>query len=306
MKKIILTLSFMLTLLSCATNDIISEQNENIPLLQSTKAASNLDKSSVTSKTITTVMDLEIPAGYQASNGGCTNTATGNAYGPSALGLYGYMVRGYGKPRRYPEYQGIELKTGNRPQTTTYGSNSYLIDDAYESAISIEFPFLANLTYEIIIETNVEDFIYKEQHDQYDQNDDYHGLEKSQAFPTLALELSDNAEIQGNNPCGARPRIGNMFVDHNYFKKQKIEITVPPSYEQKTLTYSFSTTNSKNAFKIYFFPEKSDAYTHFVPESSYNIRITRIKIIEKPFDPSLIITTPPFHQSNPCGMRTGC
>lgn len=287
--------------MSCATNDLVETQEElsNQNLLK----LSNRGLLSKTTNEIV-VMNLDINRGlFQSQDGGCSS-ASQRAFGPNPTNFYNYTIRGYGQPRTDLSYKGIQLRTGNRPtNVVTFGQN-YLIDNVYESAISIEFPFLANVTYEINLQTIVEDFIYKEQHDRYDQNDDYHGLQQSQAFPTVAVELKDTPQISGNNPCGGRPAIGNMFIQRNYFKKQKAEITVPPSYEQKTFTYNFSTTENKNALIIYFLPERSGMQPNYVPESSFNLNITNIKITQKPYNPAFYVPAPT--NPNPCGWFRGC
>ncbi len=305
MKKIFLSAS-MLTLLNCATNEIIDEQTDNTLTIQSSKTFSLIDNSSLVSKALTTVMDLHIPSGAQASNGGCS-TSTGNSYGPNPLYYNDYILRGYGKPQRDISWAGIKFQAGNRPKVKTSSNGQTSIDeDPFTNALSIEFPFQANITYEIILETNIQDFIYKEQHDTYDQNDDYHGLEQSQAFPTVAVELADSPEIRGGNPCAGRPVVSRFISDRNYYKTQKAIISIPPSYEEKSFTFNYSTLTPRNALIIYFLPELADPNNlQFIPESSFNMLLKNIKIIEKPFDPSYISTpNPPLNPDrNPPCMR---
>lgn len=315
MKKKLLALSSILFIFSCATSDIISEQNENSLEKQNLKK-SNL-KFSIANKSIatTTVMDLNLDKFLiQPSNGGCSFNVlgvTGNSYvstaafGPTPISFFNYIVRGYGKPKTsMTDWKGIRFLAGNQPKTVINRGQQILVDDPFENAISIEFPFQANTTYEITLNTVIQDNIYKEQHDQYDQNNNYHGLQKSQEFPTIALELANAPEISGNNPCGGRPVLGNGLVSANYFKRQKAEITVPPSYEQKTFIFNFSITENKSALLFYFLPGKSGSVPQYIPESSFSMFLKNLKIVQKPFDPTHVV--PNRTDTNPCGFIGGC
>ncbi|MEG0928356.1 hypothetical protein [Chryseobacterium sp.] len=307
MKKTLTIISSILLIGCTSTNDLIYSQDENIPY------AANLNNSLSSAKLLAnnlseiTVMELDLNKTLlQPSGGGCSFTAGHSidnlytstaAFGPNPLTFFGHIFRGFGKPRTDEfNWKGIRFRSGNRPKTIINRGQPTLVDDPFENALSIEFSFQANATYEITLDTIIEDFIYTEQHDQYDQYDDYHGLQQSQAFPTLALELKDTPIIPGNNPCGGRPNIGRFFTSP-YFKKQKAEITATPSYEQKTFVFKFSITEVQNALIIYFLPEHSGTTPQYIPESSFNMFLRNIKIVQKPFEqPS---------NPNPCpsGMR---
>lgn len=318
MKKTLFVISSLFFIGCASSNDMLYTQDEeqNLNLKEALPSVSNKMLALNGGEIPLMDLDLNKPLG-QPDGGGCsfktghsvdniyTSTA---AFGPNPLSFFGYTFRGYGKPRTDGfNWKGIRFQAGNRPATVLSSrGQSRLVNDLFENALSIEFPFESNATYEIILDTIIEDFIYTEQHDQYDQNDDYHGLQQSQAFPTLAVELANTPEIYGSAPCAGRPVLNNRFISENYYKTQKVEITVPPSYEKKTFVFNFSTTESKAAFLIYYLPERgSDPY---IPESSFKMNLTGIKIIKKAFDPTYIVppkvTTP--DPSLPCGFRGGC
>ncbi|WP_353150220.1 hypothetical protein [Chryseobacterium sp.] len=317
MKKTLLAIYSVLFIGCASTNDTIYSQDEEQNLISKGALFSTSNRQALNITDLgTTIMDLEIASAIQGSSGGCSyideningTYVTTRAFGPNPLELYGYQVRGYGRPRRSLDWKGIRLLAGNRPQIVNSGGGfspgeNFSIDDQYTSAISIEFPFETNTTYEIILGTIIEDNIYKEQHDQYQQQDDYHGLQQSQGFPTVALELKDTPEIPGTTPCSGRPLVQNVFISPNYYKKQKAEITVPPSYEAKNFTFNFSTTEAKKAFIIYFLPNNSGGVQP-IPENSFSMYLKNLKIIKKPFDPSHIVS-PPVNPPCPGGMR-GC
>ncbi|WP_126653408.1 hypothetical protein [Chryseobacterium aureum] len=295
MKKTLFVIS-SLFLVGCATsNDMLYTQDEEQTLNLKEALPNVSNKMLALNEGEITLMDLDLNKPLiQPDGGGCsfkvghsvdniyTSTA---AFGSNPLSFFGYTFRGYGKPRTDGfDWKGIRFQAGNRPKTILDRGQPHLVNDPFESAISIEFPFESNVTYEITLQTFIEDFIYTEQHDQYDQNDDYHGLQQSQGFPTVRVELANNPAIIGDNPCGARPVTGNGLVSANYNKKQKAEITVPPSSKQKTFVFNFSTQETKNAIIIYYLPEYGS--NPFIPENSYNMFLTGIKIIKKPYDPT--------------------
>lgn len=299
MKKTLFIISSAILISCTSTNDLIYSQDENLSLLKNTTEYPLMSKNGMDllakNAVALTVMDLDLNKTLiQPDGGGCsfkaghsveniyTSTA---AFGPNPLSFFGYTFRGYGKPRTDGfNWKGIRFQAGNRPKTIINRGQSHLVNDPFENALSIEFPFESNVTYEITLNTTIEDFIYQEQHDQYDQNDDYHGLQQSQSFPTVAVQLANTPEIAGDAPCAGRPVVGNGLASANYYKRQKAEITVPPSYEQKTFVFNFSTQETKNAIIIYYLPEYGS--NPFIPESSFNMLLKGIKIIKKPYDPT--------------------
>lgn len=317
MNKKLFALSSMLLLFSCATNDIIYEDNENPTQQNFEKKALKLSKTNLlTAKTETVLMDMTFLDKIQPSNGGCTITNIDNqgnphettaAFGPNPLSYFGYQIRGYGAPRMYwGVWNGLRFEAKNRSKTIISRGHSIQVDDPLSNAISIEFPFEENFTYEITIEATIYDEIYIAKHDQSNGNDHLYEANQSESFPKVAIELKDSPQIPGNDPCAkypARPVVGNGFASANNYKSQKAEIIVHPSYEKKTFVFNFSTKSSKNALLLYFLPQLSE--NQHIPESSFSMYIGNIKIVRKTFDPSHVVE-PIIRDPNPCGFRGGC
>lgn len=313
MKKQLLVLSSFL-LISCGGSDLLNSQEEvqtSKILDKNSLAQSKL--SSLTNKTETVVMDIPFVGKAQPSGGGCTvinidNQATPHettaAFGPNPISYYGRLIRGYGGPRMYwPYWPGLLLRAKNKPKTIISRGQSLQVDNPFENAISIEFPFESNLTYEITISTSVWDEVYRAKHDEFSGNNHLYNVNQSEGFPTVAVELSSSPQISGNDPCAERPVVGNGLASANYYKKQKAEMTTSPSYEKKTFIFNFSITNPKSALLLYFLPQKSE--NQYIPENDFDMYIENIKIVQKPFDPTHVVpdTRP---NSNPCGFRGGC
>ncbi|MDR4952866.1 hypothetical protein REB14_11845 [Chryseobacterium sp. ES2] len=317
MKKTLFVIS-SLFLIGCATsNDMLYTQDEeqNLNLKEALPSVSN--KMLALNGGEITLMDLDLnkPLG-QPDGGGCTfetgysidniykSTA---AFGPNPLTFFGYRIRGYGMPRTDGFlWKGIRFNSENRPKTVLnmYGQ-SRITNDPISSAIAIEFPFEANATYEITLKTYISDYIFELKHASYhsDEKDSYK-IDKSQAFPTVALELKSSSEIPGADPCAKRPVIANALNSPNYYKRQKAEIPYQPYHKPKTFIFNFSTLENKNSLLVYFLPEISDQ----VLQSKFEMFLAGIKIIKKPFDPSHVVpprvTTP--DPDLPCGFRGGC
>ncbi|MDR6373070.1 hypothetical protein J2795_004259 [Chryseobacterium bernardetii] len=328
MKKTLFVIS-SLFLIGCAnSNDLIYSQDENsIP--------KNTTEFSLVSKNIlaksaaeSVIMDLSFTTGVINENGGCSFTdlispqgsyfTSTKCYGPNPIEQNGYQIRGYGKPRRRPSYNtsyywhGVMLKAENRGKivTSTRGGTT-LVNDPISNAISIEQYFEPNKTYEIIVTTNVEDYIYTTKNNNRDNrlDDDLFNIDKSEAYATLALEVADSPQIPGDLPCADRPNVGRKFVSANYYKTQKTEKTTHWTNEDKTYTFYFSTLEPKNALIIYYLPEQAlERPASHVPQSAMWLDIRNIKIIKKTYDPSHFVpprvTTP--DPSVPCGFRGGC
>lgn len=314
MKKKLLALSSII-LISCGSNnDLLNSQdeNQNSKILEKNSLIKS-NASTLTNKTETVVMNMSFINKIQPPDGGCTvinfdNQAnphyTTAAFGPNPISYYGRLMRGYGGPRMYYlNWQGLRLLAKNKPKTIVSRGQSLQVDNPFENAISIEFPFESNLTYEITISTSIWDDIYRAKHDEFSGNDHLYNVNQSEGFPTVAVELSSSPQISGNDPCAERPVVGNGLVAANYYKKQKAEITVPPSYEKKTFIFNFSVTDPKNALILYFLPHKSE--NQHIPENDFTMFIGNIKIVQKPFDPTHVVPDTRTN-TNPCGFIGGC
>ncbi|MFP8896290.1 MULTISPECIES: hypothetical protein [Chryseobacterium] len=328
MKKTLFIISSLFFIGCANSNDILYSQDEN-SLPKNTTELSLISKNMLAKNaTESVIMDLSFTTGVINENGGCSFTdlispqgsyfTSTKCYGPNPIEQNGYLVRGYGKPRRVPNYSGylywhgVMLKAENRSKTviSTRG-DATIVDDPISNAISIEQYFEENKTYEIIITSNISDYIYVTKNNNRENrlDDDLFNIDKSEAVPTLALELSDSPQIPGNDPCAERPNVGRKVVAANYYKTQKTEKTTEWNREDKTYTFYFSTTAPKNSLIIYYLPEQSgERPANHVPESAYTIDIRNVKIIKKPFDPTHVVpprvTTP--DPDLPCGFRGGC
>ncbi|MGI9583685.1 hypothetical protein ACR1PO_20995 [Chryseobacterium sp. RRHN12] len=308
MKKTLFVVSSLFFIACANSNDLIYSQDESsIP--KNTTEFSLMSKNMLAKNaTESVIMDLSFTTGVINENGGCSFTdlispqgsyfTSTKCYGPNPIEQNGYQIRGYGKPRRRPSYNtsyywhGVMLKAENRGKTIISRGESVLVNDPISNAISIEQYFEPNKTYEIIVTTNVEDYIYTTKNNNRENrlDDDLFNIDKSEAAPTLALELADSPQIPGDDPCAIRPNVGNGFASANYYKKQKTEKTTQWTNEDKTYTFYFSTTEPKNSLKIYYLPEQSSIVpaTH-VPQSAFWLDIRNVKIIQKPYDAAYYI-----------------
>lgn len=324
MKKTLVIISSLFFIGCANTNDIIYSQEENLSISKNINEHSLISKNNILAKNAleSVLMDLSFTTGVINENGGCSftelisaeanYTTSTRCYGPNPIEQNGYLIRGYGKPRRKPNYigvwywHGVMLKAENRGKTVISRGTSVLIDDPISNAISIEQYFEPNKTYEITITSNLEDYIYTIKHNTYYSDDDQYNIKQSEAFPTLALELADSPQISGNDPCADRPNVGNGFTSPNYYKKQKTQKTTEWTNEDKTYTFYFSTTVPKNSLIIYYLPEQTlQRPASHVPQSAFRLDIRNIKIVQKSFDPVHLVDNPPIRE-NPCGFRGGC
>ncbi|MFN4363481.1 hypothetical protein [Chryseobacterium hispalense] len=319
MKKTLLALSCLLFLSNCATNDIINEDND-FTILQSSKTKSNLAKE--TGKGVEfdhVVIDLSFTDGTKNNNGGCTFKYIASAsidsnilestacFGPNPIYQNNYLIRGYGKPRRpmYGEnWWGVLLEAANKGKIVINRGQTELINDDTSKAISIEYTFEKNATYQVILTTEIKDYIYITKNDIYNSNDDIFDIDQSEAFPTIVVELKSTPDIAGNDPCSDRPTVPDVFTSEpNYYKKQKAEIN-NRFKEQKEFVYNFSTLESRNGLLIYFLPEKAERNPSHVPQSDFRMDLKHVKVIKKAYDPAYYIPATGLN-NNPCpGYRT--
>lgn len=298
MKKTLFIISSAILISCTSTNDLIYSQDENLSLLKNTTEYSLMSKNGMDllakNAAAVTVMDLDLNKTLiQPDGGGCsfkaghsveniyTSTA---AFGPNPLSFFGYTFRGYGKPRTDGfNWKGIRFNSENRPKRIISTGQSWIVNDPISNALSIEFPFEANATYEITLRTYISDYIFELKNSPYNTLEkESYNIDKSQAFPILAIQLRSSPEIPGDDPCAFRPTVGNGLTSANYYKKQKAEISYEPYNKQKSFIFNFSTVDSKNSFVIYFLPE----LTEQIPQSNFNMYLVNIKIIKKPYDPT--------------------
>lgn len=155
-----------------------------------------------------------------------------------------------------------------------------MVNNPISAAISIEYPFQPNTTYEITINALVNDVITQ-------LEDRYDDIKQSEAFSTIAVELKESPEIPGVDPCAKRPVVGNGLASGNHYKRQKTEKPPTPYYALKTFVFNFSIIEEKKALIIYVLPELGEH--PYIPRSIFNIDIRNIKIVQKPFDPTYYV-----------------
>lgn len=293
MKKNLISISIIFLVGCSSSNDTLLQDQNELPQSKNELLSA---KSSIVNKGVETVlMDINISNLFNPENGGCSFTDSGVSagstykstacFGPIPLQFLGYTVRGYGKPRtHYSYWAGIHMDSGNTPKTVINRGKSLITNDPLSTALSIEFPFQANLTYEIALNFRIRDNIANRS---ANQSAGIPASEFSEGNPTIAVELKDTPEIPGDSPCSGRPVVGMSLSSANYYKTLKLDET----YKNiKTVKFNFSTTAAKNAFLIYFLPELSEnRASDYVSNSWHAGYITKIKITQKPYDPQYYI-----------------
>lgn len=316
MKKTLIALSTILLIGCTSTNDLIYSQDETLPLTTDLDQSvlNSHSKLSANSLGEVTLMDLVLDKPYvNPSGGGCSFEAgsidnpyqSTAAFGPNPISFFGYTFRGYGKPRTDGFlWKGIRINIENLPKTTINRGQTTLTNNSMSNAISIEHPFKPNVTYQITLTAWITDRIWETKNNNRDHrlDDDDYDVDQSEGLPTVGIELASSPTINGDDPCEARPFVKpSPFVVRNYYKSQKIILTKPNS-DIKEMTFNFSTKEPKNAFIIYFLPELAERGAAFIPKNAFKISLSRIKIVEKPFDPSYLVTPNPS-TDNPGGFR---
>lgn len=310
-------------MISCATHDLITS-DEELTQENSIKKSKSGALSKTTSENV--VMDLSFETGVISDGGGCSFdyilTAGGNpststqCYGPNPILQNGYLIRGYGRPKRasamrYDSWFGVKLEARNDSKVTINRGREELTNIQESNAISIEFPFQANVTYEIKLKTKVTDYVKVIKSPSSGMASSslaerYKDIDGSEKFSNLSIQLTDSPVIPGTDPCADKPVVSSEFLEPaNYRRTQQAEKTTVWAFEDKDFTFYFSTKEAKNALLIKFLPgineERNPSY---VPRSWFWLDIRNIKIVQKPFDPTYYV--PSTYTPNPCGWNRAC
>ncbi|MBZ4034531.1 hypothetical protein K6T82_07120 [Flavobacterium sp. 17A] len=235
------------------------------------------------------------------TNSGCTVDIYSNSSGTyyPNRGVYGYnpypyneatnehLIRGYGKPHHNYYYNCLILQASNKElKRTDEKGTTRSIDDLKASAMSIEYPFSKNKTYEITIRTTFYDnrYLTEKTH--------------SSAFPILHIQLKDDGIItlpnlretredacEGTslNDIGRYSGIG-LYSNDNYTRTYSPNTIAATT---KDISFYFSPMDNKNALLISLHPAGRGANTGVIPKNNYTMVLPLIKITEKPFDPSI-------------------
>lgn len=237
-----------------------------------------------TSKTSeqTTVLDFNYGI-YDHTNSGCTiKRYNGDKEYYTDAGVYGYnpypqvngyLVRGYGTPNQNLYYGALVLHTTNKGIQTVDSRSKTVINDNLSTiaAISIEFPFKANVTYEISLKTF---FI--------DNRKMVENIQSS-GYPTLNATLENSGILfGGNTSCENNYRPSGTL--RNYIKSYTLEDNI---IKDRVVTYKFSPTEAKSALIFTLLPERGQRGVDAkIPTSRYTMVLRSVTITEKPFDPS--------------------
>ncbi|MDR6761614.1 hypothetical protein J2Y38_001823 [Flavobacterium sp. 2755] len=149
------------------------------------------------------------------------------------------------------------------------------------SAISIEYPFKANTTYEISLQTYFNDNILLV--DKVNSN----------GFPTLYAQLKDSGLIiDGSEACETNNIIRILEMNPNNLKSYTLNNSIK---EDKTIIFKFSLTEEKKALLLALNPKtgENNGVGSSIPTNSYTMVLPMITITEKAFDPSILVPIPP-------------
>lgn len=260
-------------------------------------------KEKTTNKTAENSVTLTFDYGIAGSTkSGCTMsvldphslqryTTDNGVYGPFPYAQeQGHLVRGFGLPHHNLSYNSLIFFARNKSKETANERGEIkTTNDKEGAAISIEYPFKANVTYEITLKAVFRDNKYLVE------------KKRSTGYPTVYVELKDDgiikpssARYQNQDPCKQKDlnEVGTYPYD-NYSRSHTLEDT-PRDYFGKDLTFKFSPTEQKNALLISFHPAiGAERIGIPIPENNYTIILPRIIITEKPFDPTINVEVPP-------------
>lgn len=214
------------------------------------------------------------------TNSGCTVDIYSNSTGTynTNRGVYGYnpyplhpdtnqyLIRGYGKPYHNYYYNSLILQASNNSAAYNYRPTC--------SAISIEYEFKPNVTYEISLETIFND------------NRKLTETKHSEGFPTVNVYLN-GSPILSSIDKACEKDIFLTATPRNYVRSYTLEDNI---IKVRTLQFKFSPTEEKKALIIFLLPKLSDSRSTAVPINNYTMLLPTVTIKELPFDPSINIT----------------
>jgi hypothetical protein len=216
-----------------------------------------------------------------------------NVYGPSPVRKDdGFIVRGFRTPAHSFHYGCMVMFTDNivvNSDRQTRDGNAIQTSKSTGAAISVEYPFLANVTYQISVRTK---FI-----DTRKLVDNV----SSDGLPYLYVELKDSPVIPvKDDPCADSGVIllGNTTVingrTYRDLNSKYYRFAQPESHAQmyRTFVFKFSPTENKNALVISLHPSTvSETDRYKIAINRYIMLLPDIIIEQSEFDPS-INTTP--------------
>ncbi|OXG05828.1 hypothetical protein B0A64_12170 [Flavobacterium araucananum] len=257
-------------------NDLTSKTSE-----QSTFINFNYGVASSTKSGCTVTRYMESGKTYETDAG---------VYGPNpAPQNNGYLVRGYGVPHQNPYYGALVLMSSNRGKKVNVARGVFHQNEKRGSAISIEYPFKRNTTYEITIKAKF--------------HDNRHSLDKiySSGYPTLYAQLKDNGIIIPPGRTGGETQdsceredlndIKDFINDYvNYIRAYTLDSNIEVT---KEVSFQFSPINEKKALLLSLHPTMAtEGYGLPIPTNSHTMILYSITLTEKTFDPSLNVSVP--------------
>ncbi|WP_264551666.1 hypothetical protein [Flavobacterium sp. N2038] len=248
------------------------------------------DSEKLTGKTSEQSVILNFMGGIsETTNSGCTidvyseylenhYTTDKGVYGHNPFPLYPrtneYLIRGYGKPHQNFYYNALVMNASNKGIKRTVSRNNIPVNDNSSkiSAISIEYPFKANITYEISLKT-----FFNDNRKMIDNI-------QSNGFPILSASLEDTGILFGGI-TSCENDLKYSATNQNYMRSYTLEDNMA---KERIITYKFSPTEVKNALSIMLLPTRGERGTdQKIPTSDYTMVLLTVTIIEKPFDPSI-------------------
>ncbi|WP_035648949.1 hypothetical protein [Flavobacterium sp. ASV13] len=207
-----------------------------------------------------------------------------NVYGPNPIAQEnGYLVRGAGQPHHNFYYNSLVLSASNRGYQfiDTRSGKIFNGNISTASAISIEYPFKANVTYEISLYTYFNDngLLYPDK-------------VPSNGFPMVYAQLKDTGTIvEGIDACDKDHIIRFVEPNPNYLKTYVLDNNIQT---YKTILFKFSPTEEKKALIIAINPKTAESGIDAqIPTNSYTMLLPSVTITEKPFDTSILVPIPP-------------
>ena len=187
-----------------------------------------------------------------------------------------YLIRGYGKPYHNYYYNSLILRTSNKNNQYLHPRYGYILNDniATTSAISIEYQFKPNVTYEISLLTRFVD------------NRKLTEDKKSEGFPSVIVELRDSPILSTiEEACENNLRNWSSLL--NYKRSYTLEDSI---IKDRIIIFKFSPTEQKNALIITLIPKLTEDRAIEAPYSNYTMLLPTINIKELPFDSSLNVS----------------
>lgn len=246
-----------------------------------------IDYKKTTNKSSDGIFVFDFSYGISNKNSGCSidiySSSSGTYY--KNYGVYGYnpfpynpltneyLIRGYGKPYHNYYYNSLVFKTSNKNNQYLHPRYNYIVNDniATTSAMSIEYQFKPNITYEISLVTYFND------------NRKLTEDKQSEGLPSVIVELRDSPILSTiDEACENNLRNWSSLV--NYKRSYTLEDNV---IKYRTITFKFSPTAQKNALVISLIPKSTESRAIEAPKSDYTMLLPTITIKELPFDPSI-------------------